>query len=222
MPYEKINKENAIQLRLEGHSLLEISLKTGIPKSTLSKWLRLVELPDIAKTLLLNKTEKTKENLKKGINHNKAVRINIKIQNLERVETTLKNLKMDDTITKLLCAFLYWSEGGKRYGVRFSNSDPSMISTFLYLLRKGFSINEQRLKVLVNIHDYHDDHEIKCYWANVTKIPIDQFYRSYVKPHTGLRKKSGYMGCAHIYYRDWTVVHELMTLYNTFAKNIGT
>jgi len=209
-------------LRRQGASLREIETVTNVSKSTLSRWLRDIELSPKAIAILLEKKENTKENLKKGIYYHKVYKEKVKQRNDDSVAEVLASIKLNKSMIKLACALLYWAEGGKHYGVRFTNSDPKMIATFLHLLRSGFNIDEKRLKLLVHIHEYHDERLVKLFWSQVTHIPIEQFNKSYLKPHTAIRQKDGYMGCAHVYYSDWTVVHELMTLYNAFARSIGT
>lgn len=95
-----------------------------------------------------------------------------------------------------------------------------MVVTFLKLIREGFLIDESKLRVLVHIHEYHNNDEIKFFWSSVTKIPLNQFHKSYLKPHTGKRIKEGYMGCVNINYFDSQVARQIKVLYNMFADTL--
>lgn len=108
-----------------------------------------------------------------------------------------------------------------RDGVRFSNSDPKMVSTFLTLFRRSFEIREEKLKALLHLHDYHDENEQIHYWSAITKIPSRNFLRSYRKRNTKKRIKKGYPGCIALYYYDSNTTKMLKHLYEEFAEYIG-
>ncbi len=219
--YSEAFKQSAITLRQEGMSLREISSELTISKSTASKWAGDVWLTESAKKILEEKKDKTKLNITLAHISQKLAREKIKTGVNESSILAIKSINYDTSLNKLLCALLYWGEGGKSQSIRFTNSDPTMVSTFLHLLRSSFRIDEKKLRVLIHIHEYHNETELKTYWSQVTQIPMTQFNKTYIKPHTGKRIKAGYMGCAHIYYGNWIIVHELITLYNTYAKSIG-
>src|SRR5688572_28025080 len=103
-------------------------------------WLRGIPLNDNAKEILAIKAATALPNA------------NIKLKELRRLfkentkqlaKTTLKSVNYDSHIYKLLGSFLFWAEGAKISShVHFTNSDPRMIFTFLYILRKSFEIDE--------------------------------------------------------------------------------
>lgn len=98
------------------------------------------------------------------------------------------------------------------------NSDPKMIETFLKLFRIAFTTNESKFRALVHIHEYHNGEKQRKFWSELTKIPINQFSKNYLKPHTKKRIRDGYQGCIRIRYYDATIALELRTFYNTLAK----
>lgn len=102
--------------------------------------------------------------------------------------------------------------------LRFTNSDPKMISTFLQLFRKGFSnIDEKKFRCILQIHSYHNEiSEIK-FWSNITQIPTNQFTKSYQKTHTGNVVRKGYHGTIGIKYYDCNVVDQIIAIYNTLS-----
>ncbi len=136
--------------------------------------------------------------------------------------SSFKKIKMTTSLLKLIAAIFIWTEGEKGGFTRlgFTNSDPKMISTFMYALRKSFKLDEEKFRAIVHIHKYHNETEILKFWSRVTNIPLNKFNKSYLKPHTGKRKRENYMGSLHVTYYDYKVAHELASLYNTFANSI--
>lgn len=135
-------------------------------------------------------------------------------------------LKLNNSIIlfKLLASFLFWTEGGKSTDgyVFFINSDPKMFSLFVYLLRHSFNIDESKFRAMIHIHEYHNNKQLH-FWSSLTDIPINQFSKSYLKPHTGKRKRQNYQGCIRIRirYYDHKIALELRSLYNTFVNKLG-
>ncbi len=130
--------------------------------------------------------------------------------------------KLSKEHSKLLCATIFWCEGGKDVsgGIYFTNSDPSLIATFLYLLRDSFAIDEVRFRALIHLHSYHDPTERLAFWSEVTNIPVSQFYHPYQKLHSGKNRRAGYPGCISVRYLDTNTARLLKTIYEEFANNI--
>ncbi len=134
----------------------------------------------------------------------------------------LSHIPLSKDLAKLYCSLIWWCEGNKKTtSLKFTNSDTTLISNFLYLLRLGFNINESKLRALVHIHEYHNDSVQKEFWSKITKIPLSQFQRSYKKPNTGKRYRENYPGCIVIVYYDSSVAKELEAIYNVFSKQRG-
>ncbi|OGG12972.1 hypothetical protein A2773_03075 [Candidatus Gottesmanbacteria bacterium RIFCSPHIGHO2_01_FULL_39_10] len=218
--YPSSKQSRAKGLRKSGHSLGEISLQLGISKSTASLWLRDTPLNEIA----LKRIERKKISARlKGLEILKIQRLQKK-QEIDKIATDIiSTLNLGNiSLCKVLCALLYWGEGSKTdYRLAFINSDPQMISTFMSLLRKSFPTTESKFRALVHIHEYHNENEIKNYWSNITKIPLSQFTKSFLKPHTGKISRLGYKGSIRIVYHDSKIASQLKATYNILAKYIG-
>ncbi len=212
-------KEKAIELRTAGASLSEIAQSLKISKSTASLWVRRVKLSTSAEQKLL-----CKQNSSRVLGRRKlfAVREQNYAVLLNKVAGELQTLTFDKTLCKILCAFLYWGEGSKSGSfVSFINSDPEMIRTFLQLFRKSFAVDESKFRALVHLHNYHDEKYIQTFWSTVSKIPLNQFTKSFIKPNSSKYKKEGYKGCFRVRYYDVQIARELKALYNTTAQTIG-
>jgi len=210
-------KEKATKLRKRGYSLKEISDKLGISKSTASLW---------ASDISLN--QKAKDRLKKRgilgqyksilLRRRRKKTILGRFRKAARKEL-VKN-KNDKEIYRLLCSILFWCEGNKGLisALRFTNSDPGMIKCFLYCLREGFEIDENKFRALIHLHNYHDEEKQIKYWSRITNIPKEKFYKSYRKPNTGKRIKKNYPGCLAITYFDAELVKKLWAYYKEVSN----
>lgn len=190
----------------------------GIAKSTIYNWTKLIALSQKAKEKL-NKDKY--EGAKRGARKNKLKVLKMKRDMKKKGSKTLGDVYFSKSLLKVLCSFLYWGEGNKSGSyVAFINSDPEMIEVFMILLRKSFKLDEKKFRVLVHIHEYHHEENILNFWSKITDIPLSQFSKSYLKPNTKKRRRSGYMGSARIRYYDVKIVRELQALYNTVAQEI--
>lgn len=220
MAYPLEVKKEAVRLRRGGRSIKEIARELGIAVGTSSVWLTDVELSCAAMKRLENKqylsrlkSRQTKR-LQKKEKEVKAIVIAEKIIQVSMLE--------ERNNCKILCACLYWAEGSKKSSsLRFTNSDPEMIATFLSLLRKGFDIDERKLRALLHVHTYHNEKELKKFWSLITNIPLEQFSRSHHKNRGGKRKKSHYKGCLAVSYFDVSVLREIKAIYRTLASVVA-
>ncbi len=207
--HNEIKKKQAVSLRKAGYSLSRIAKMLQIAKSTSSIWVRDVEMKAPAKFRLDGRSVEGKT---RGALERKR-RLSIRYRVIDQsVKDDLADFIPSKTIKRLLCAFLYWGEGSKtRKDLRFINSDPKLIATFLTLFRGSFAIDELKLRARLHIHEYHDKNKQLIFWSKITKIPI---YRIsiYRKPNTGKRIREGYPGCISINYAD-SVIFTALTGY---------
>jgi hypothetical protein len=72
----------------------------------------------------------------------------------------------------------------------------------------------------VHLHDYHNADHQQLYWSGVTNIPLNQFHKPYLKPHTAKNKRPGYPGCLSLRYLDSRLGNLLKMIYIEFSKSI--
>lgn len=209
----------ATKMREKGFSLEEISQKLGIAKSTASLWSRNI---DLSKNAFL-RIEKRKS---LGKAKSLAIRKNKSDQSkkvyLSWCLSVLEKVQINKPLAQILCAVLYWAEGAKFSDNRleFTNSDPTMIKTYLKLLRKGFIIDSNKFRANIHIHAYHNDKEQKRFWSKITKIPLSQFYKSYQKANTQKRIRKNYQGCVRICYYSADTARRVKALYQNLINYI--
>ena len=92
-----------------------------------------------------------------------------------------ENINLSSESILLFCALIYQCEGSKdiRDSITFTNSDPNLIKTFLFLLRKSFDLDEKKLKILMHLHKYHNEKIQKSFWSKITRVPEEQFNKTY-------------------------------------------
>jgi len=219
MSYSLNTKKKAIILRKKGYSLKEVAEALGIAKSTSSQWLRGISLSDDAQKRLE----------KRGILGQYRARATIRERRKKQdiyytkwAEDILRLLPKSKDTYRMYCSLLYWAEGGKYSDTHltFTNSDPMMISTYLLLLRKGFSISESKLRANIHLHEYHDEIKQKSFWSSVTGIPLKQFNKSYLKKNTKIRIRDDYPGCVRICYYSADVTKRIRALYKGIYKHV--
>ncbi|HOZ53518.1 MAG TPA: hypothetical protein PK142_02475 [bacterium] len=210
-------KKQAKILRKKGYSFREISEIFNISKSTASLWCRDEFLDNEAKERIKKLGDVGREKGKISVRRNRVRELEL----IDKNCLVLKNKKYGIDDYKLFLSLLYWGEGGKTNNYfSFINSDPKMIDTFLYLLRKSFVINEKKFRVRLHLHEYHCKKEMINFWSRITGIEKNSF-SVYNKPHTGINKKPGYKGCISIRYGDSRIFKEVFIIIDRFVKYIN-
>lgn len=216
-PFKIVNE--AKKLRAEGYSYEEIGKKFTISKSTAYYWTKDIRLNNSAKERIKIRERRGFANALKAMK-NKRESVILDISN--KVKQRTATITYNNNIKRLICAILYWAEGEKsnHKRVTFINSDPIMVKAFLKLFRASFNLDETKFRVLVHIHEYHNNEEIKRYWSQITEIPLVKFNKSYLKKHTKKRVRPNFMGTVSIRYHDYKIALELYLIYNMFAKSL--
>ena len=177
-PLEKVK---ARLLRKNGESIKAIAKKIKVSPSTVSLWVRDIQLT----SLQIKQLEKNLKDPHYGRRHAYLQKI---IQKRIRKEEQLlkKGIKEVSLLTKrelfLIGISLYWAEGFKKDSqVGFANTDPSMIKLFIRWIIEccGFTTLDLSPRVTVNISHAHRVHVIENYWSTITQIPITQFQKPY-------------------------------------------
>ncbi len=191
----KFVKTQATRLRKLGLSYGEISRKLQVSKSTLSFWLKEVELEPEQKKRLYTKQTFI---LNSGPQSQKNRRI-------REVDAIIKSAAAEIETPISLNAYrlfgtaLYWAEGSKSQMFDMTNSDPNLILFWVTWLDKIFKIPAASLKATLNIYPQQNENDLKRFWSDLTGIPVENFRKSYVKPLSKNYKKNNlYYGTIRI------------------------
>jgi hypothetical protein len=175
----KQKRQQAIDLRKQGLSFKEIAKTIHVSMSSLSTWLRGIEL--------------TKEQ-RKRLNHREHENWKLggqRVQQLwiaKRAEIAASyNPPIHDSHF-MLGLGLYWGEGMKwsESHVAMGNTSPEILRTFINWINKSFPGEFTRFRVAVQHHQGAErDLEVKKYWSQMLSIPVANFTKCHqVKPRS--------------------------------------
>lgn len=180
----KLSKEKAINLRKQGFSYSEILRQIPVAKSTLSLWLRSVDLSERQKQRL---TDKKIASIKRGALAKRNIRISSTYQIKIKAKSEIQ--KISSRELWLIGISLYWAEGAKQkehntaQKVAFSNGDPFMVKLFLKWLKEIIKIPES--DIIFEIYTHENERKnisrIIQYWSEITNNPKNKFTRIYYK-----------------------------------------
>lgn len=180
------DKNRAEELRKKGASYGQIFKETGIPKSTLSSWLKDFKL-----------SKKHRERLYTGqIQLITSGKYGQKIRRQQEVESIIKKAKksvpseLSEETIRFMGVALYWAEGTKKHRFTITNSDPALVLFMVKWVEKIFNISPTNLTACLNIHKQQRDKLIKSFWSDLLGIPLSSFGKSYVKPDGARYKKN--------------------------------
>lgn len=213
-------KLKAIKLRERGYSLNEIVEKIKVAKSSVSVWVRNVFLSSVARKRLLTKIKRgqliaAEQKRKKNFNVLKKYHAEALLH--------LADIRLDKNLSKIICSLIYWCEGAKSYyyGVNFINSDPRLVKIFLLLLRKSFNLDEEKFRICVHLHNYHNMNRQIDFWSKITKISKKQFIKPFLKSNTGKIIRKNYQGCIAIRYHSNDLAKQLLMTADAFLSKYG-
>lgn len=201
-------QNKAKKLRKSGKSLADIGRILGVAKSSVSIWCRDIKLADSQiKKLKNNNRGSALGALANKIKREKEI-CSIKTLAKKQIEildsNDLKRLRDIGTV-------LYWAEGTKKHVVDITNSDPQIIKIAMLWFRKICKVDEKKFHISIYYHSGQKEEEIKNYWSNVTRVPLNQFYKSiFKKEGTGQRKNVLYYGTCKIRINDCDLLHRIL------------
>ncbi|MDQ1299463.1 MAG: hypothetical protein QG636_131 [Patescibacteria group bacterium] len=181
-------RAKALALRLKGKSYNEINSELGIPKATLSGWLKDVVLSDRARARLNSRVhqgvlnglvKRNKLQTKEAEERSRLIRTTAK-REIEKL--SLENLRLIGTS-------LYWAEGYKRakfrngkertwHAISFVNSDPEMVTLFVSFLRKVMDIPAESIRLSMRLYPHINEAEAQRYWLKSTGLLKENFCKT--------------------------------------------
>jgi len=171
--------------REEGASINEIARRTGAAKSSISRWVRDIEL-----------TEEQRESLRIAAysGHVKGRTIHAQLRREARMmaqEDGRMRAQQGDGLFTAGC-MLYWAEGSKeRNRVEFTNSDPQMVGFFVRFLKTYWNLRDEDIRITCNLFADHIDRQraIEQFWLDTATLPRESLRRSTVNVYSKYSKK---------------------------------
>ena len=188
-------KTEAIDLRKKGKSYGEIQKKLGVPKSTLTYWLKGIPLSKQDRKRLYT------ARLKNMIFGPGSIKERRKREIEQIIDSAKREISspLPPEIHRLFGAALYWAEGTKDGAIQITNSDPLLILYMVRWIEHTFAISPKGLKAWLNIYPHQNDPELKQFRSSLSGIPVSNFGKSFVKPTSkGVKRNNLYYGTIKI------------------------
>ncbi len=171
-------RDEARRLRRDGWSLRTISKKINCSKSSVSQWIRDINLTSVQISKLKSAQDRGRA---KAANHPNSSRVKWARIREEAISSARKELPSHISFLhlKLIGAVLYWAEGytASRNLFIFANSDPAMICLMKLFLEQVCKVPPDQFRGRVNIHPHLDIKAAEKYWSKVSKISIRRFHK---------------------------------------------
>ncbi|MEI6040033.1 MAG: hypothetical protein WCP93_01645 [Candidatus Berkelbacteria bacterium] len=193
----------AREKRIKGNSIRKISKELQISDTTIGRWVKDIK----SDSLSYNKNRLKNEDEKQKYNH------------------LFKNLKITAKNAKLFCSLLYWCEGSKYPSsncVTFVNSDFKLVKTFFQLLKQVFEIDNNKVRIHLQIHATHNFEEVRKFWSKLLAIPEEQFYKPTITNPAQKMKRLNYKGTCTLKYFDSKILLQITGIFEEFSnKNLS-
>jgi hypothetical protein len=215
-------KAQAIQLRSEGLSIREIEKLLSIPRSTLSGWLKSVELTELQKARLQQNADLAliKARVKASDWHRSQKKLRLKKAE-EQATVVLEEIVIDDNIIELALAMLYLGEGAKKNTTAIGNSNPLILKFFITILIKKYGVSVDKIKCDLHIRADQNTKELIDYWSHELNLPMSCFRSVIVDVRTtGRTSYPEYKGMCLVNCGNIAIQRKLIYLYNLFCQKV--
>src|ERR1700704_3936247 len=159
----------ARKLRQEGLSVREIEGRVGVARSTVSLWVREVEL-----------TVEQREDLRTRPRPSNAAAFRRRRQLSQ--DHGREVARRGEPLHAIGC-MLFWAEGSKSVNMaQITNSDPALLRLFARFLRHYFDVPNAKFRVCCNLFADHLDkqHAIEQHWLDTLELPRECLTKSIV------------------------------------------
>lgn len=171
-------KEKARQMRRDGESVNKIAKILAVSLSSVSVWVRDIELTPSQRDFLVERQKEFVSNLNRdGKGGSQANRQNAIKQRIVYQQEGREHAQRNDVLHEMGC-MLYWAEGAKhRNSIIFVNSDSNMMVLFMRFLRQCLNVSNERIKLKLHCHtdNLDDQQSIKKYWLDLLNLQHDCF-----------------------------------------------
>ena len=170
--------------REEGRSVKELAALLGVARSTVSLWVRDIELTPEQYEALRRRMGGRIDGSR--VNTLRALERHREFQNAGRAAA-----RRGDVLHAAGC-MLYWAEGSRnRHAIEFVNSDPAMVVFFLGFLRTCFGVPDLKVRVTCNLFADHAERQYKIeeFWLELLGLSRTCLRKSMVNRYSKHSKK---------------------------------
>jgi hypothetical protein len=173
----------ARKLRTErGYSIKQIAKLLGVSTSSVSLWVRDIELTEEQHAVLRQRSA-----MYDGQLLGRAVSSGRRRTERRAYQDHGRALARRGDVRHAIGCMLYWAEGARnRNSVRFSNSDPEMVRTFVNFLRDYFPLRDENIRLTCHLFADHAERqrEIENFWLEVAGLPRSSLCPSVVNVYS--------------------------------------
>jgi DNA-binding MarR family transcriptional regulator len=206
---EMKTRERDIARRLrseEGLPINEIARRVAVSKSSVSIWVRDIELTPRQEAALRAKNPAFNQQLS-GWRQNAAKH---RAKRVAAQESGRALARRSEPLHLAGC-MLYWAEGSKRRNqLCFSNSDPEMVKFFVEFLKTYFDIHDRDIRITCHLFADHIDHQrdVEQFWLDEAGLTRESLRKSVVNVYSRSSKrkrinKLPYGTCQVVVSRTW-------------------
>ena len=183
-----IERTRARELRrLNGMSMREIAAELGVSRSSVSRWVRDVELSYAQRAALAARNPA----LHPEFNGSKTrARQALEVRRAHQARG--RDLARRGEPLFVAGCMLYWGEGAKdRNQLGFSNADPDMAALFMRFLRAYFDVRDDMVRVTCYLFADHVERqfELERFWLDRLELPRERLARSIVNNYSKHSKR---------------------------------
>jgi len=178
-------QRRARELRRLGWSIGEIERELQVSRSSVSLWVRNVELDDAAAARLsLRVALGPRTAAERSRERARVVRAGYQDEG--------RRLAHERDASYAAGCMLYWAEGAKaRNSLKVINADPDVLVFFARFLRKHFGVPDDKMRVFCNLFADHVDHqtEIENFWLARLQLPRTCLRKTMVNAYSKYSQK---------------------------------
>jgi hypothetical protein len=176
--------------RSQGLSVRELAAVAGVSKSSVSLWVRDIELTE-GQVAALHERNPAYNGQRLGAKARVALGRERRAGHQEEGRGRVR--AGDDGFIR--ACLLYWAEGAKsRHSLSFSNADAEMVRLWMSLLRSTFDAPESRIRLTCYLYTDHLERQrdVEEFWLGLTRLDRANLCRSIVNNYSrsSLRKRT--------------------------------
>lgn len=217
MRAKKELQDEARRLRAEGKSVPEIQKLLRVSKSSVSLWVRGVELQQEQRDSLKDRQRKFGD-ANAGAKANKERFGDLRLTYQEAGRAIAREMRP----LHLAGCMLYWAEGAKaKDRVNFVNSDPNMILFFMRFLREELDVTNEMISLHLHCHTNNPQEirQIEIYWTNLLKLPNECLTKTQIhEPKPRVRTKILKNGICGIRVNSTELTQQIFGAIQEYAK----
>lgn len=189
-----------------------------------NSWFKKLELREDAVRILGDKKRlHLNEARKKAIVWHKEQKAQRMIAAKDTAGQSLSILNLHErSVLEIALAMFYLGEGFKKTDVLgLGNSDPLIVKFFLRTIIDLYRIDISKVRCALHLRADQNPEEIKKYWSNELKIPIEQFLKTSLDKRTlGKPTYPDYKGVCIVTCGNVAIQRKLVYLSRSFCEKI--